>query len=94
MASGGAREFVRNGVEGYLVDSDRTMAAAATGLLLDPAALAGIQTHNRSSDPVMTWEAVVSAHLRLYQEVSQTALSVPLLASGYLAVPTSVELDR
>jgi glycosyltransferase involved in cell wall biosynthesis len=82
MASGGVGEFVRPGIEGYLVDSDRAMAEVTAGLLTSPLRLRKIQEHNRFTDPSMTWASVVAAHLRTYRSVlAQLALSDEFLPS-------------
>ena len=84
MASGGVGEFVRNGVEGFLVDSDEEMARVATDLLTTPYLLRRLQDHNRRTEPAMTWTTVdrpaprdVRADFgsRLWRTVSQVALS-------------------
>ena len=77
MASGGIGEFVRPGVEGFLVDSDQEMAAVTASLLRDPVRLREIQEHNRCSDPVMTWDAVVASHLSAYRAHSARAQQRP-----------------
>ena len=82
MASGGVGEFVRPGVEGFLVGNDREMAAATVGLLTDPSLLLRIQDHNRHTDPAMTWDTVVDRHLSAYARIlPQPALSEQSLAS-------------
>ncbi|TDD22631.1 glycosyltransferase family 1 protein [Kribbella turkmenica] len=80
MASGGVGEFVRHGIEGFLVDSDTAMAATTAALLTDRELLARMQVHNRSTDPVMTWDDVVVRHLAAYR--TQRALSGLSLASA------------
>lgn len=95
MASGGVGEFVCPGREGLLVDGDRAMATATTELLTDRSMLRRIQDHNRLTDPVMTWDAVVDQHLCAYDAVrTQPALSTGLLASGDMDVSTITELTR
>jgi glycosyltransferase involved in cell wall biosynthesis len=93
MASGGVGEFVRPGVEGFLVDSDRAMAEVTAELLTSQLSLREVQEHNRLTDPAMTWDTVVAAHLRAYRR-AQPALSDNLLASTLMDVPTIVELAR
>lgn len=66
MASGGVREFVRAGIEGYLVHTDSEMAASATSLLTNATDLSRIRDFNRATDPVMTWTNVVAQHLAAY----------------------------
>ena len=80
MSSGGVGEFIRSGVEGYLVDSDAEMAKTVAALLTDDALLARIQEFNQQTDPVMTWQHVVARHLTAYR--TQVALSAPSLASA------------
>jgi glycosyltransferase involved in cell wall biosynthesis len=83
MASGGVGEFVRHGVEGFLVDSDDAMARVTADLLADPAWLRQLQEHNRTTDPGMTWDAVVARHLQVYGGLlPQPALSADSLRSA------------
>jgi len=95
MTSGGVGEFVRPGLEGFLVDDDQAMATATCDLLTNPSLLRRIQDHNLRTDPVMTWDAVVDRHLRAYDVIrTQVALSAGFLASGDMDVPTITELAR
>ena len=95
MTSGGVGEFVRPGIEGFLVDNDRAMARTTAQLLTTRSLLRRIQDHNRLTDPVMTWDAVVDQHLRAYRAIrTQPALSAGLLASGDMDVATITELAR
>jgi glycosyltransferase involved in cell wall biosynthesis len=80
MASGGVREFVRDGVEGFLVDSDEAMARVTAGLLTDPALLRQLQDHNQATEPPMTWDAVVGQHLTVYRSI----LPQPASSTDYL----------
>ncbi|TDW21870.1 glycosyltransferase family 4 protein [Kribbella kalugense] len=66
MASGGVGEFVRPGIEGYLVESDTEMARTVAELLSDTDVLTRIQQHNRLTDPLMTWDHVIARHLVTY----------------------------
>ncbi|QNE22677.1 glycosyltransferase family 4 protein [Kribbella qitaiheensis] len=95
MASGGVGEFVRPGIEGFLVDTDAEMAAVTVGLLTSPDLLKSIQAHNRFTEPAMTWQLVIGQHLGVYDQVlTQSALSDDSLASALIDVPTIMELDR
>jgi glycosyltransferase involved in cell wall biosynthesis len=77
MASGGVGEFIRHGVEGYLVGSDLQMAETTAALLTDFARLMRIQQHNRDTDPAMTWDHVIPQHLTAYQtQVSLSGLTL------------------
>lgn len=69
MASGGVGEFVRSGVEGFLVDDDRGLVNATADLLNNPPLLTAIQSHNRSTLPAMSWNTVIEQHLRTYTGV-------------------------
>jgi len=80
MASGGVGEFIRHGVEGYLVDNDAQMAEAAATLLTSPALLSRMQDHNYTTDPGMTWGHVVAQHVAAYR--TQVSLSALPLASA------------
>jgi glycosyltransferase involved in cell wall biosynthesis len=95
MASGGVGEFVRPGIEGFLVETDTEMAAVTAQLLMNPVLLRGMQQHNRRTEPSMTWQAVIGQHLAVYQGVlTQSALSEKFLPSALMDVPTIMELDR
>jgi glycosyltransferase involved in cell wall biosynthesis len=78
MASGGVGEFVRDGIEGFLVDSHQAMAEVTSRLLTDLPLLRKLQEHNRFTRPVMTWPAVIDQHVALYN------VTQPALSAGYL----------
>jgi glycosyltransferase involved in cell wall biosynthesis len=80
MASGGVGEFVRPGIEGYLVNSDAEMVTTVAALLTDDALRTRIQTFNRGTEPAMTWERVIPQHVAAYR--AQHALSRQYLASA------------
>lgn len=79
MASGGVGEFIRPGIEGYLVNSDAEMVRTVAALLTDDALRSRIQDFNRGTEPAMTWEHVLAQHLAAYR--AQHALSTQYLAS-------------
>ncbi|TWD84612.1 glycosyltransferase involved in cell wall biosynthesis [Kribbella amoyensis] len=80
MASGGVGEFVRPGIEGYLVGTDAQLASTVAALLTDHERLVRIQERNRATDPVMTWPHVVDQHLAVYR--TQRPLSPQFLTSA------------
>jgi glycosyltransferase involved in cell wall biosynthesis len=80
MASGGVGEFVRPGLEGYLVNSDSEMATTVAALLTDGEKLSRIQEFNQCTEPAMTWTQVITQHLAAY--AAQDALSRQYLASA------------
>ena len=79
MASGGVGEFVRPGLEGFLVNTDSEMAATVANLLIDEALRSRIQGFNAGTAPAMTWEHVVARHVAAYR--TQHALSARYLTS-------------
>jgi glycosyltransferase involved in cell wall biosynthesis len=83
MSQGGAGEFVRDGVEGFLVEDDEEMAVAAAHLLSTPEALDRMKQHNGTTQPRMTWTAVVAQNLAAYRAAGapQVPETVPSLAS-------------
>lgn len=80
MSTGGVGEFVRNGVEGFLVDTDAEMARITAALLTNPAVLRRLQLHNQHTVPAMTWERVVEQHVSAY--TAQLVLRKGSLASA------------
>ena len=56
----GVREFVTDGVEGLLADSDAGLAAAVARLAADSAERRRLAEHNRTVDPESTWEGVLA----------------------------------
>jgi glycosyltransferase involved in cell wall biosynthesis len=86
MGSGGVGEFVRAGLEGFLVDSDEQMAQVTAGLLMDPVRLHRMQAHNRRTASGMAWPNVIGKHLLVYRKLApQPALSAPVLVSNVMA---------
>jgi len=66
MACGGVGEFVRNGIEGHLVRTDREMAGVAARLLSDPDELGALRAHNSITEPDMTWGRILERSLHAY----------------------------
>jgi glycosyltransferase involved in cell wall biosynthesis len=65
-AGSGVTDFVRHGVEGWLVDSDTGLHRTIGGLLDDPGRLAAVARHNRSVAPSVHWPTVLAAADALY----------------------------
>lgn len=57
----GTSTFIRDGVEGVLVPSDRSMAQALMNLARDPNAVEGMAEHNRRTAPREVWTHVLSS---------------------------------
>jgi glycosyltransferase involved in cell wall biosynthesis len=71
----GVTEFVRDGVEGLLADSDAEMADRLR-VLVDDAALRGqISEHNRTVASPMTWDNAMGLHDRAYVAAGARAWS-------------------
>ncbi|HEY3558091.1 MAG TPA: glycosyltransferase family 4 protein [Kribbella sp.] len=80
MATGGVREFIRHGVEGYLVDTDAEMARTTADLLTDPAVLRQLHHHNRHTEPAMTWDRVIAEHVSAYTAQRLRTVHLPAAA--------------
>ncbi|MEO7626724.1 MAG: glycosyltransferase, partial [Nocardioides sp.] len=63
----GVGEFVRDRVEGMLVNGDIEMAVALADLVLDPHLRGRITAHNRSVAPSFTWADSLERTAALYQ---------------------------
>lgn len=62
----GVDDFVTDGVEGLLAESDVLLAGALAHLAGDPALRARIRAHNLAVPPAQDWGGVVAATLREY----------------------------
>lgn len=69
MRVGGVGEFVRDGREGVLVDSDDEMAAATTALVLDDNRRRDLRAHNCSVGTELDWPHAVERALALYAQL-------------------------
>ncbi|MFG2045275.1 glycosyltransferase family 4 protein [Dactylosporangium sp. NPDC048998] len=65
-AGSGVADFIRHGVEGWLVQSDEELRATLGGLLDEPGRAAAVARHNRAVAPVVRWETVLDAADALY----------------------------
>ena len=66
MRSGGVGEFVRDGVEGLLCESDEEMTLALAELAANPDRLGQMQSHNRTHAPVHDWRATLEGYEKVY----------------------------
>lgn len=69
----GVDDFVDDGVEGLLADSDVMLAGALAHLAGDPALRARIRAHNLDVPPRQDWPGVVAATLREYHRAGVRA---------------------
>jgi len=81
MRAGGVGDFVRDGVEGLLVDSDAQMAAAAASLLAAPETLQGLRRHNATSTAGLDWDSVLATCSRVYARAGAPVTSGPHLGT-------------
>ncbi|MER7004204.1 glycosyltransferase family 4 protein [Dactylosporangium sp. NPDC000555] len=65
-AGSGVADFIRHGVEGWLVQSDDELRATLGGLLDEPGRAAAVAWHNRAVAPVVRWDTVLDAADALY----------------------------
>jgi glycosyltransferase involved in cell wall biosynthesis len=75
MRSGGVRDFVRDGVEGVLADSDEEMAQALAVLAVDRQRRDRIAAHNRAVAPTADWPLVVADVDEVYAAAHDVARS-------------------
>jgi glycosyltransferase involved in cell wall biosynthesis len=73
MRSGGVRDFVRDGVEGLLADSDEEMARVLAVLAVDGPRRARIAAHNRAVPPSEDWPIVAAGYDHVYAEAHDVA---------------------
>jgi glycosyltransferase involved in cell wall biosynthesis len=73
MARCGIRDFISDGVEGFLVDSDAELAERAALLLTDRVRLAEMQRHNRATAPAISWPHVLDLHQEVYRVAAAMA---------------------
>ncbi len=66
MARTGIREFVANGREGLLAQSDRDMVEQLLHLIRDPELRQRIAAHNRAVPSNVDWSKVVEANVAVY----------------------------
>ena len=86
MAKGGVGEFIRDGQEGLLVQSDAEMVTATADLLLS-GRLAAMQEHNRSSQPDLAWPRMVALSLDLYVRAGAPPVPTPAFAPAIVVLP-------
>ena len=78
----GIREFVANGQEGLLAQSDRDMVTQLLRLVRDPELRQTISAHNRAVPSRVDWHEVVGMNVTTYQR------AIALMAAGTGAAPT------
>jgi glycosyltransferase involved in cell wall biosynthesis len=66
-AGSGIADFVRPGVDGWLVGSDQDLAGTLARILDDPAPLHAVAHHNRATAPPIHWPAVLATADALYE---------------------------
>ncbi|MFB9451226.1 glycosyltransferase family 4 protein [Dactylosporangium vinaceum] len=66
-AGSGVADFIRHGLEGWLVHSDAELQNTLASLLDDPARAAAVAEHNRAVAPCVRWETVLDTADALYE---------------------------
>ena len=67
----GVADFIRQGVEGWLVDSDVAMSETIVSLARSPEILARVAVHNRVQPAAIDWVAVERSCQRLYERAAR-----------------------
>jgi glycosyltransferase involved in cell wall biosynthesis len=75
MARSGITEFITDGVDGLLADSDAQIAECLLRLATDEELAAQIRVHNATAPVPMTWDAVLAQHDVVYRYAAETARS-------------------
>ena len=66
MLAGGARDFIRQGVDGLLAVDERDLARAIERMALDAPFRAYVSRRNAASAPPYDWKDVAAEHERVY----------------------------
>ena len=78
----GVEEFIRDRVEGRLVDGDDQMAVAIAELVADPRLRGRISAHNRRVLPPFDWPTVLDQTDELYRVAGECVAAPPTAAAG------------
>ena len=75
MLASGARDFIRQGVEGILVRDQPELVRAIARLALDEPFRTFVGRHNASSPPPYDWSEVAALHERFYAAAAELRLT-------------------
>lgn len=81
----GVSEFIRDRIDGILVDDDAEMAVAITDMVCDQSLRAQIAAHNQRVAPQFDWSDILERTSALYRSASQQAHLVAADARSELA---------
>ncbi len=73
LADSGVTEFIRDGSDGLIADTDQQLAGAIVRLATEPGLLHKLSSHNRSVAPPYGWDSIVPQALDLYQRAQVVA---------------------
>ncbi len=73
MAQSGLRDFIEDGIEGHLVETDEEMAASTAHLLTHPEQLHTMRSYNLRHRPPTDWSVVLERHRELYAQARRLA---------------------
>jgi len=71
MREGGVKEFITDGVDGLLADSDQQFTQHLSRLCLDAPLRESIGTHNQRTPVAFTWTHTLAAHFATYERARQ-----------------------
>lgn len=71
MLAGGARDFIRHGIEGLLVRDEAELAGAIARLALDAPFRLFVARHNATTPPAYDWGDVAALHAQLYAAAAE-----------------------
>lgn len=71
MREGGVKEFIADGVDGLLADSDQKLAEHLARLCVDTNLRNAISAHNRQTPVRFTWTHSLDAHFATYERARQ-----------------------
>jgi glycosyltransferase involved in cell wall biosynthesis len=77
MLASGARDFIRQGVDGLLARDEAELTRAIARLALDAPFRAYVARHNASSPPPYDWSDVAALHERFYAAAVELRAAVP-----------------
>lgn len=67
FAGTGVDDFITDGVDGILAESDTGLVDGITALAADPERLARMRAHNATTPPAQSWDRIVEATLDEYE---------------------------
>jgi len=79
-SQGGIAEFISDGREGLLAETDAEMVAGLVRLAADPELRGAIATRNRATTPPLAWDAVLARTGEIYAQATDLVRASPAQA--------------